>query len=107
MHAIDAHSALNSREGVLVFLLDAGAAVDVWGHDLRGPLDLLAAREAQQAQQQSEMHHKAQLQQAGAPPLRAAATRAAPPSDLASLIRCRSSGHELVDGVAPGGLSPM
>ena len=44
-----------SREAVVGLLLDAGAAVDVWGHDLTGPLDLLAAREAQiQAQMQAE-----------------------------------------------------
>lgn len=41
MHAIDAHSATFSRETILVQLLDAGAAVDVWGHDLRGPFELM------------------------------------------------------------------
>ena len=41
MHAIDAHSPQHSREAVLTVLLDAGAAVDVWGNDLKGPLDLL------------------------------------------------------------------
>lgn len=30
-----------------MLLLDAGASVDVWGHDLKGPLDLMEAREAQ------------------------------------------------------------
>lgn len=41
MHAIDTHSPSFSRESVLVMLLDAGAAVDVWGHDLRGPFELM------------------------------------------------------------------
>ena len=41
MHAIDTHSPSFSRETVLVMLLDAGAAVDVWGHDLRGPFELM------------------------------------------------------------------
>ena len=41
MHAIDAHSPTFSRETILVQLLDAGAAVDVWGHDLRGPFELM------------------------------------------------------------------
>ena len=47
MHAIDAHTSTCSREAVLMLLLDAGASVDVWGHDLKGPLDLMEAREAQ------------------------------------------------------------
>ena len=41
MHAVDAHSATFSREAVVAQLLDAGAAVDVWGHDLRGPFELM------------------------------------------------------------------
>jgi len=48
MHAIDAHCPAFSREAVLLQLLDAGAAVDVWGHDLRGPLDLMVAKQQQQ-----------------------------------------------------------
>ncbi|KAL1521166.1 hypothetical protein AB1Y20_022719 [Prymnesium parvum] len=48
MHAVDAHSTSYSREAVLLLLLDAGAAVDVWGHDLRGPLDLMVAKQQQQ-----------------------------------------------------------
>lgn len=55
MHAIDAHNTGHTREGVLTLLLDAGAAVDVWGNDLTRPLDLLERREHQQAQQQSEL----------------------------------------------------
>ena len=46
MHAIDAHTSACSREAVVMVLLDAGASVDVWGHDLKGPLDLMEAREA-------------------------------------------------------------
>ena len=57
MHAIDAHSVAHSREGVLTLLLDAGAAVDVWGHDLTGPLDLLARRE-QEVQQQAKLNQQ-------------------------------------------------
>ena len=51
MHAIDAHSPAEdlSREGVMLQLLDAGASVDVWGNDLRGPLDLMVAKQQQQA----------------------------------------------------------
>ena len=45
MHAIDAHCPAFSREAVLLQLLDAGAAVDVWGHDLRGPLDLMVGEQ--------------------------------------------------------------
>ena len=41
MHAVDAHSATFSREAIVAQLLDAGAAVDVWGHDLRGPFELM------------------------------------------------------------------
>ena len=41
MHAVDAHSASFSREAIVAQLLDAGAAVDVWGHDLRGPFELM------------------------------------------------------------------
>jgi hypothetical protein len=48
MHAIDSHSVSSSREATVTLLLDAGAAVDVWGNDLRGPLDLIEAREQQQ-----------------------------------------------------------
>lgn len=48
MHAVDAHCAAFSREAVLMLLLDAGAAVDVWGHDLKGPLDLMVAKQQQQ-----------------------------------------------------------
>merc|ERR1712087_45971 len=44
MHAIDAHTPNHSREAVVIHLLDAGAAVDVWNDDLKGPFDLLAAR---------------------------------------------------------------
>jgi len=47
MHAIDAHSLEHSREAVLMQLLDAGAAVDVWGHDMRGPLDLMVVKQQQ------------------------------------------------------------
>ncbi len=44
MHAIDAHSPGFSREQVISHLLDSGAAVDVWGADLRGPFDLLETK---------------------------------------------------------------
>ena len=44
MHAIDAHTPKFSREAVITLLLDKGAAVDTWGFDLQGPLDLLEAR---------------------------------------------------------------
>mmetsp|Transcript_36462 Transcript_36462/g.85193 ORF Transcript_36462/g.85193 Transcript_36462/m.85193 type:complete len:311 (-) Transcript_36462:394-1326(-) len=44
MHAIDAHSTACPRERVLALLLDSGAAVDVWGDDLKGPRDLLQAK---------------------------------------------------------------
>jgi len=44
MHAIDAHSPTHSREAVLALLLDAGAAVDVWGEDLKGPRELMEAK---------------------------------------------------------------
>jgi hypothetical protein len=47
MHAIDAHTGSSSREPVLMLLLDAGASVDVWGKDLKGPLDMMEAREEQ------------------------------------------------------------
>ena len=46
MHAIEAHNTHYSREAVLTLLLDAGAAVDVWGNDLKGPMDLLNAAKA-------------------------------------------------------------
>ncbi len=49
MHAIDAHSPNHSREGVLILLLDAGAAVNVWGNDLEGPLEMLEKREKEHA----------------------------------------------------------
>ena len=88
MHAIDAHSPSNSREGVLSLLLDAGAAVDVWGNDLTRPIDLLEAREAQQARQALAL----QVPLHDAPSLRGYSQ--APPQDLAHLIRQRSqSGH--------------
>ena len=48
MHAIDAHGA-ESRAHVIVHLLDAGAAVDVWGQNLEGPLDLLEKKQREQA----------------------------------------------------------
>jgi len=48
MHAIDAHTQTLSRESVLMHLLDAGAAIDVWSDDLKGPLDLM----------RSPSHHK-------------------------------------------------
>lgn len=51
MHAIDAHTGTTSREAVLMLLLDAGASVDVWGKDLKGPLDMMAEREEQIKQQ--------------------------------------------------------
>ena len=59
MHAIDAHCAACSREAILMQLLDAGAAVDVWGHDLRGPLDLMVAKQQQQlsARESSRASH--------------------------------------------------
>ena len=51
MHAIDAHTLSSSREAVVSMLLDAGALVDVFGTDLRGPLDLIEAREKEQRNQ--------------------------------------------------------
>eukprot|EP00316_Scyphosphaera_apsteinii_P008188 CAMPEP_0119301146 /NCGR_PEP_ID=MMETSP1333-20130426/2973_1 /TAXON_ID=418940 /ORGANISM="Scyphosphaera apsteinii, Strain RCC1455" /LENGTH=460 /DNA_ID=CAMNT_0007303143 /DNA_START=71 /DNA_END=1454 /DNA_ORIENTATION=- len=51
MHAIDAHTPLNCREAVVIQLLDAGAAVDVWNDDLKGPFDLLAAKKHGDQQQ--------------------------------------------------------
>mmetsp|Transcript_8136 Transcript_8136/g.25418 ORF Transcript_8136/g.25418 Transcript_8136/m.25418 type:complete len:162 (+) Transcript_8136:850-1335(+) len=45
MHAIDAHSADNPREATITLLLDKGAAIDVWSHDLRGPLDLMSVKD--------------------------------------------------------------
>jgi hypothetical protein len=47
---------------VLSLLLDAGAAVDVWGNDLTGPLDLLEERQAQiHKDQQAYRHQQASL----------------------------------------------
>ena len=111
MHAIDAHSNSHTREAVLTLLLDAGAAVDVWGNDLTGPLDLLAAREAQQqaqlqaqqaAQRQADVPPNVPLLRgygSPAPAITAAvagcadgerAGEATPPRDLANLIRQKS-----------------
>lgn len=44
MHAIDAHAPDRPRVDVLNLLLDNGAAVDVWGNDLMGPLDLMTQK---------------------------------------------------------------
>lgn len=68
MHAIDAHSASNSREAVLALLLDSGAAVDVWGNDLTGPLDLLEARESRIQAEQASLQQQASFATAGVPP---------------------------------------
>ena len=57
MHAIDAHvhdsgsaaqGAHGPRESVVLLLLDAGAAVDVWGDDLEGPLDIIRSLDKSQ-----------------------------------------------------------
>ena len=70
MHAIDAHTGTSSREAVLMLLLDAGASVDVWGKDLKGPLDMMEAREEQIKQQQrvSAAPAKVQLPPPGSTP---------------------------------------
>ena len=44
MHAIEAHGPACPREAVLMALLDAGAAVEVWGDDLKGPFELIEAK---------------------------------------------------------------
>uniref|UniRef100_A0A7S2C314 Uncharacterized protein n=1 Tax=Haptolina brevifila TaxID=156173 RepID=A0A7S2C314_9EUKA len=62
MHAIDAHSNSCSRETVLILLLDSGASVDVWGNDLKGPLDLMEARERQQEQERINLSRHSQVE---------------------------------------------
>ena len=123
MHAIDAHTTAFSREAVIILLLDVGAAVDVWGNDLTGPLDLLAARER-------EMHAEAARQNEAAetapnpaadllirstealiqqPMLHgAAADQITPttPTDLGHILRQRSGHFDLGSGSTYDKMSP-
>ena len=60
MHAIDAHSAAAPREQVVRVLLSRGAAVDVWGDDLLGPLDLARAKAADAVKAEGKGEGKAE-----------------------------------------------
>ena len=117
MHAIDAHTLTCSREATLMLLLDRGASVDVWGKDLKGPLDLMKEREEmimQQQQQQKQrdsgpnasatasQHAQALLPTVQCPPAHQSAVNGGVsfgmgkerPRRLAALLRQKSAGHQ-------------
>lgn len=98
MHAIDAHTASTSREAVVTLLLDAGAAVDVWGIDQVTPLDLIQAREEQQRLGQAARPSSSTL---GFYTSNADVANGRPPrKGLTTLLREKSCSHMLTTTVA-------